>query len=372
MKLNKNRFKLPNYATKPTIIAVAVFALLGASLLLFTKAATYEANLEAESAQLSGSATTVNDTAASGGKAVHFGQSTGGTSGSGGSTTAQDLIVAIAGDIQDSNSGLHYGSDTAALMKDTIKPDYIMAIGDTQYEDGTSSDFNAYYSQTWGVPALKTITYPSPGNHEYHTSGAADFYTYFNMKNGSIDGRPVTGPADEGYYAVNLGSTWRLYSINTESDNYDTQSAFIQSDMAANPRPCTIIFGHKPYYDYGTTHAGDGDAQLGLLKMFYDNNGDLAFYGHEHNYQRFQPVNPSTDTVDAAKGIRSFVVGTGGTDNLYNGFGATNHKSDSLIEEHNGTSWGVLKLTLHSNSYDWQFVNIQSGGYTDSGSGQCH
>jgi len=36
------------------------------------------------------------------------------------------------------------------------------------------------------------------------------------------------------------------------------------------------------------------------------------------------------------------------------------------------TSFGVLKLTLHADSYNWQFVPAKGYSFTDSGSATCH
>ncbi len=43
------------------------------------------------------------------------------------------------------------------------------------------------------------------------------------------------------------------------------------------------------------------------------------------------------------------------------------------LEEYDDKTHGVLKLTLHHNSYDWQFVPVAGeGDFTDSGTGHCH
>ncbi len=287
-------------------------------------------------------------------------------------TTApsSDVTMVVAGDISKPNSTT-YAAQTASLIKNQIKPSVVLTLGDNQYEKGILADFNTYFDKTWGPTSLGLNVYPSPGNHDYGNSdGAAGYYSYFKAGTDTINGNAVTGPANSGYYAFNTANNWRIYSMNTEA-NVTNAGTFLTNDMAANPRTCSIIFGHKPYYDYGTTHAGNGDSTLPWLKTFYANNGDVVLDGHEHNYQRFNPVNPNNDTVDTAKGLQSFVVGTGGADNLYTPFGATNHNANTLVATYNAT-WGVLKLTLHTNSYDWEFIPIATGGYTDSGSGQCH
>lgn len=361
----KRSLTLDHRQARSLIIGVVVFALICASILILTKAATSSISLEAESSQLSGNARNVSDGTASGGAGIRFGTDT---------TPSADITVAVAGDIQKPASDLIHGNDTASLIRNTIRPQYILALGDLQYENGTLSDFQQYFTQTWGASDLKVKLYPTPGNHEYNTSGATGFYTYFAANNASINGKAVTGPASQGYYAFDIGTKWRAYSLNSETlgANVSDQNAFLLSDMVANPRPCTIIFMHRPYYDYGTTHDGEADAMLPIYKTFYSNGGDLVLAGHEHNYQRFKQVNPNTDAEDTTKGLHSFIIGDGGTTNLYNAFGSDMHNAQNLIVKYNGTGWGVLKLVLHDASFSYEHVPIDAGGYTDSGTGSCH
>ncbi len=337
------------------------FALIGAAILAASHAVTPTANFEAENGTLGTTAEVVNDSAASGTKAVAFGSG--------------DIVLAAAGDIQKPRADLHYGTDTANLIKNQIKPSMVIVPGDIQYETGTLADFNNYFNKTWGGTNLGSRVYPSPGNHDYQTAGATGYFSYFQAGTNTINGNAVTGPANSGWYAFDAGSNWRIYSLNSETAGTTaaTQNTWLASDMAAHPKACTLFFAHKPYYDYGTVHAGEGDASLPWYKTFYDKGGDVVITGHEHNYQRFKPVNPYTDAVDTARGLQTFVVGTGGADNLYPGFGSTMHSANNLIVTNNGVNaWGVLKLTLHPNSYNWEFVPINANAYTDSGSGQCH
>jgi hypothetical protein len=85
----------------------------------------------------------------------------------------------------------------------------------------------------------------------------------------------------------------------------------------------------------------------------YAANADVVVNGHEHHYERFALQNPSGQ-LDTARGLREFVVGTGGK-TLYSGFSPLPNS-----QVRNSTSYGVLKLTLHANSYDWQFTRVRS------------
>jgi hypothetical protein len=44
--------------------------------------------------------------------------------------------------------------------------------------------------------------------------------------------------------------------------------------------------------------------------------------------------------------------------------------STSRVSPRNGSTYGVLKLTLHASSYDWQFVPVAGQAFADSGLGE--
>ncbi|KUL29850.1 metallophosphoesterase family protein [Actinoplanes awajinensis] len=91
----------------------------------------------------------------------------------------------------------------------------------------------------------------------------------------------------------------------------------------------------------------------------------MVLWGHNHVYERFDPMNPS-GALDTARGLRTWVAGMGGADH-YN-FGTIQPNSAAR----NNNTFGVLKFTLHAGSYDWQFVPVAGKTYTDSGTAGCH
>jgi hypothetical protein len=103
-----------------------------------------------------------------------------------------------------------------------------------------------------------------------------------------------------------------------------------------------------------------------IFQLLYDNNADVVLSGHDHTYERFGPQAPD-GRPDPSRGIRMFNVGTGGVP-LYE-FHTTKANSEQRIAD----SWGVLKLTLLAESYQWEYVTTANGGaIRDSGAGQCH
>lgn len=254
-----------------------------------------------------------------------------------------------AGDISNSGSG---DSATAALL-DNISGT-VFTTGDNVYPDGTSSQFNTYYEPTWGRHQARTR--PSPGNHDYHTSGASGYFTYFGAN---------AGPSGRGYYSYDLGN-WHVVSLNSEISmaTGSAQEQWLRSDLAASTKPCTVAYWHKPRFTSGANHAPDTSTGP-LVQVLYDHNADVILTGHNHQYERFAPMNPSGG-LDTARGIRHFVAGMGGASHY--GFGTIRPNSQAR----NSDTYGVLKLTLHANSYNWRFVPEAGKTYSDGGTSSCH
>jgi hypothetical protein len=258
--------------------------------------------------------------------------------------SAGDAILVGAGDISacDTNN-----DELTAQLLDAI-PGTVFTAGDNVYPDGTYTQYSNCYDPTWG--RHKSRTKPIPGNHEYNTSNATGYFQYF-------DNVPA-------YYAYNLGS-WRIYALNSEIDvsASSPQVMWLQSDLAANPSQCVLAYWHKPRWSSGATHGSDSAYQT-LWQILYEAGAEVVLTGHEHNYERFAEMNVSGAAI--SEGLREFVVGTGGRSHYP--FGTIL----STSQVRNSTTYGVLKLTLHSDSYDWQFVPVAGSTFTDSGSTDCH
>jgi 3',5'-cyclic AMP phosphodiesterase CpdA len=216
------------------------------------------------------------------------------------------------------------------------------------------------------------------GNHEYGTSDAAGcgyacgYFDYFNGI-GQAFGR--AGERNKGYYAVDVGA-WRLYAMNSNCSRKgapgcgpgSAQLRFLEEDLAAHPRRCSLMFMHHPLFT-SDTRDFDSEAFRTLLRplwqAFYDHGGDVVLTGHTHFYERYAPQNPQGQ-LDPARGIREFIVGTGGR-NVYSA-GTPEANSEVRVEK----TVGVIKMTLRASSYDWQFVPEPGKTLTDSGTQRCH
>jgi hypothetical protein len=259
-------------------------------------------------------------------------------------SSSDDVTLVGAGDIAVCDND---NDELTAQLLDGI-PGTVFTTGDDAYEEGAIHEFNNCYGPTWG--RHKDRTKPVPGNHEYLTPGAAGYFQYY-------DNIPE-------YYAYDLGN-WRIYALNSEIDvdENSPQITWLQADLASNPRQCVLAYWHQPRWSSGSHHGSDEDYQT-LWQILYEAGAELVLNGHEHNYERFAEMN--AEGAALSPGLREIVVGTGGRD-LYE-FGSALPAS----EVRDFSTYGVLKLTLRTDGYDWEFIPIPGSTFTDSGSTSCH
>ena len=270
-----------------------------------------------------------------------------------GPLSADAQVMVGAGDI--AGCGSQKDEETAALLDNV--PGTVFTLGDNVYPDGTAAEFRDCYDPTWG--RHKARTRPAAGNHDYHTSGASAYFNYF----GAAAGNP-----GEGYYSYDVGE-WHVIVLNSQCsdaggcDPESPQGQWLQADLAVNRATCTLAYWHKPRFSSDSVH-GNSSSVLDFWSLLYEAGADVVLNGHAHSYERFAPQDPQ-GAADPDHGIREFVVGTGGAD-LY-GVGSIQPNS----EVRNNDTHGVLKLSLYSGGYDWEFIPISGKIFTDSGRGAC-
>jgi acid phosphatase type 7 len=267
-------------------------------------------------------------------------------------TVAGDPVITAAGDIAPRRAtGNHKLTSDRVLA---INPTVALTLGDNQYQTGALADFQAFYEPTWG--RFKAITKPSPGNHDYRTAGAAGYFQYFGS---------AAKPNGTSYYSFDLGS-WHLIALdsNIARTAGSPQEQWLRADLAATAQPCILAYWHHARFTSGTDH--DNNTSVGpFWTALYGATADIVLSSHEHNYERFGPQNPSAQADP--QGIRQFVVGTGGSP-LDKAFSAPDPNS----EVRNGSTHGVLKLTLQPTGYEWQFISAGGVVVDAGGPNACH
>ena len=296
-----------------------------------------------------------------------------------GVAAAGDPVIAAAGDIacDPSNSVFNGGLGNANSCRQKYTSDLlvnlantglagVLDLGDNQYYCGGYQAYLQAYDPTWG--RLKSITHPSVGNHEYLISGgtdcttsnagAAGYFQYFGAAAGAVG---------QGYYSFDIGA-WHLIALNSNCgdaggcSSSSAQYKWLQADLASHSNFCTLAYWHIPLYSSGGRASSNSKSFWNLL---YANNADLILTGHDHIYERFAPQDPNGN-LDLVRGIPEFVVGTGGANHT----SLVSIAANSIVQ--NTSTFGILKLTLHDTSYDWQFIPEAGKTFTDSGTASCH
>jgi Calcineurin-like phosphoesterase len=312
------------------------------------------------------------------------------------SSSGNDTTIAAVGDIackslpSAHNRRCRYNE--VAKEIEQMKPAAFLALGDLQYLHGSYDDFKTYYDRYFGP--LKSITRPVPGNHETYTLGMKGYFKYF----GAI-ARPHGGwsyPNTGGYYSYNLGG-WHFIALNSEACKGTTWNpdlgrgvpistnpihtngcgpgssmyAWLQQDLALHPNskfPCTVAYFHHPLFAWWQYRETIGMLGSQPLYEALDKAGvDVILNGHFHHYERWKPQDAFGRPTPG--GPTEFVVGTGG--DTYEQF-PTDKQPPANLAAYQAHSFGVLKMTLHPDSYDYAFVPAPGQrAYSDSGSANC-
>jgi hypothetical protein len=228
----------------------------------------------------------------------------------------------------------------------------------SRYYSGTADEYTNCYEPSWG--RFKARTRPAIGDHEYETPGGAGYFNYF----GAAAGDPT-----KGYYSYDLGS-WHIVVVNSECEHVggcdpgSPQEQWLRADLAAHPANCTLAYWGAARFSSGAVH-GNHDSMASMWKALWDYNAEVVLSGDDHVYERFAPQTADGD-LDVSRGVAQFTIGFGGSW-LY---AFTDPKPNSQVR-YDG-SFGILKLKLHPNSYDWQVVPVAGASFTDAGSRSCH
>jgi hypothetical protein len=247
--------------------------------------------------------------------------------------------------------------------------DAVLPLGDLQYPVGDIGNFYGSFDLSWG--RLRYLMKPVPGNHEYRTPGADGYFDYFNG-DGVRRGRAGDREAG-GYYSYDIGS-WHVVALNSNCGSVpggcglnSPQQIWLAADLIRHRSRCVLAYWHHPLFSSLAFEEGRGSRATGALwETLYNAGADLVLSGHQHFYERLGPQD-ANGTADPVRGIRSFVVGTGGrsTDEA-----DVRDKSSEVFDD---STFGVLELRLYKAGYTWRFRHaVNAGPFTDTGHASCH
>jgi len=265
-----------------------------------------------------------------------------------------ELLIG-AGDIGDCQSTA--AEATARLLERSEAT--VFTAGDNAYDSGTVGEFTRCYAPTWG--RYRARTRPALGNHDYVADGQATaYFSYF----GAAAGDPARG-----YYSYDLGP-WHIVVLNSNCARIggcvsgSAQERWLREDLEAHRAFCTLAIWHHPLFSSGSEHGATAAVQP-LWIALEEAGAEVVINGHDHDYERFAPQS-AQGVADPVRGIREFVVGTGGAPLRRLAARAPNS------EAADGGTFGVLLLTLRADGYDWRFLGTAGSSFSDAGTDRCH
>ncbi|MEX0909054.1 MAG: metallophosphoesterase [Gemmatimonadaceae bacterium] len=257
-------------------------------------------------------------------------------------------VLVGAGDIAGCRSS---GDEATAALLDSI-PGTVFTAGDNVYPNGRMEEFRRCYEPSWGRHRSRTD--PAPGNHDWRTRDGAPYFEYFGAR---------AGPPGLGYYSFRLGE-WLILILNTnlELGPRSPQLAWLDAQLAADSNGCEIVITHHPRFNSGTH--GASSRMAAVWNVLYKHGVELTIGGHDHSYERFAPMTPA-GARDDVRGVRQFVVGTGGYKP------STRRRAPTRNSQIRSGASGVLKLSLGDGVYQWEFVPVAGQSFRDWGEGKC-
>jgi hypothetical protein len=310
----------------------------------------------------------------------------------------QTWTVFAAGDIAKCDGGAD--ELNAAIIKRGMDADpahtRVLMLGDGAYKDGSYQTYLDCYDKTagtndgWGQ--FKDKTFPVPGNHDYGQKMSATNAGYRQYWGSILDPLAAassgnTTADDGGWYSTDIGN-WHIIGLNWACGNTTNiscaadgpQGKWLNDDLAkataANKHVIAMWHGARFFSVNDNATPADSTDDPGpstdapktnaYWKMLHAAGADIVLTGHHHNYEVFDHMSveepasaPPTDRqgqIDPT-GPRQFVVGTGGGEHSL----FTNAAPAVGSVERLDNTYGVLKLVLHENSYEWQFINAETG-----------
>jgi len=260
--------------------------------------------------------------------------------GSGKPVAARTLLA--VGDI----ASCEVTADEAVAKLVARTPGTLALLGDTAYDNGTMDEFRRCFLPVWSrfLPRTRAAL----GNHDY-AIGASD----------AAAARAVLRLPAAGWYSYRLGA-WHITVLNSNCaeaggcERDSPQWRWLRDDLArSRGTRCVLAYWHNPRFSSGK-HGSDV-RYAPFWDLLAAARADVVLSGHDHDYERFAPL----------RGIRSFVVGTGGRSQR--DFDSV--RPLSLIRQ-SGT-YGVLRLTLRPSGYSWAFLRAGGKPFSDTGSGRC-
>lgn len=205
--------------------------------------------------------------------------------------------------------------------------DAVLMLGDNIYERGDVKQYGkAYFTDTYQPLLAKHVQFiVALGNHDRLGGYQDDQVRFFKMP---------------GYYYRVQKPNLDIFVLDTNLFGTDqVQQKWLDKQLAASKAPWKIVMGHHPIYSSGE-HGLNPSLQKTLEPILIRHKVDLYLAGHDHDYERFQPI----------QGVHHLVSGGGGA--YLRGFETVLPHSEKRVKAHHFLSFSLDATTLTLQAID--------------------
>ncbi len=187
---------------------------------------------------------------------------------------------AVIGDSGTGSAAQYAVADRLAALD----PQLVLHTGDVIYPAGQADGYDPFFFEPYQAVARRAPVFPTLGNHDYGTQRGQPYLDAFYL--------PHNNPAHtERYYSFDWGNAhFTALDFNTGPD--PDQIAWLKEDLAVTDKPWKFVFYHQAIYSsgpHGYESWVEAKRQL-LAPIFEQNHVDVVFNGHDHDYERTQPI----------------------------------------------------------------------------------
>jgi tartrate-resistant acid phosphatase type 5 len=223
----------------------------------------------------------------------------------------------------------------------SFAPDFVVTTGDNNYPHGAASTiddnigqyfarFIHPYTGKYGPGATENRFFPTLGNHDWLTAGAAPYLDYFSL------------PGNERYYDIVRGDV-HFFAIDSDSKEPDgisansAQGQWLEAGLKASEAAFQVVAMHHPPYSSGP------HGSTPIMQWPYGQWGaDLVLAGHDHGYERIE-----------RDGTTYVVAGLGGA-SIYAFY---EHVEGSIVRYNGRHGAGFVEVS--QNQLRLSFVNVE-------------
>jgi acid phosphatase len=187
-----------------------------------------------------------------------------------------------------------------AAAADSIKPGFIISVGDNFYENGVAAmddpQWQTSFEKVYSAPSLQVPWQVILGNHDYH--GNCDAQLAYGKISSRwrmparyyIRSEKVDAATTVDFFYLDTTPMVKSYRLNAmtrrevATQDVPRQLAWFKQALAASTAQWKIVVGHHPIYS-GGGHGDTPELIETVLPLLHEYKVQAYFNGHDHDLQ---------------------------------------------------------------------------------------